>query len=235
MVQTVTGPIPLERLGRARKVIVTEDQTTILGGAGAVPDVDARIAQIRAELARTENERDHEHLTERLARLAGRVAVIRVGAATAVELREKQRRSEGALAAARAALEEGVVPGGGVALVNAERVLDHSNSPVSEHELGGEVVRAALSEPLRWIATNAGQEGSIPAYVEALCKEIEYVGSQFPSPREASPHGDDGRLRSAPQGDAAAWPAPGRLAVYCLLGTSPRHRTASSPPSCVRS
>ncbi len=149
----------LERLGRARKVIVTEDETTILGGAGAVPGVDARIAQIRAELARTENERDHEHLTERLARLAGRVAVIRVGAATAVELREKQRRSEGALAAARAAVEEGVVPGGGVALVNAERVLDHSNSPVSEHELGGEVVRAALSEPLRWIAANAGHDG----------------------------------------------------------------------------
>jgi chaperonin GroEL len=149
----------LERLGRARKVIVTEDQTTILGGAGAVPDVDARIAQIRAELARTENERDREHLTERLARLAGRVAVIRVGAATTVELREKQRRTEGALAAARAALEEGVLPGGGVALVNAERVLDRSNSTISERAIGAEVVRAALSEPLRWIATNAGHDG----------------------------------------------------------------------------
>src|SRR5918996_4009904 len=149
----------LERLGRARKVIVTEDETTILGGAGAVPGVDARIGQIRAELARTENERDREHLTERLARLAGRVAVIHVGAATAVELREKQRRTEGALAAARAALEEGVLPGGGVALVNAERVVDRSNSTVSERAIGAEVVRAALSEPLRWIATNAGHDG----------------------------------------------------------------------------
>jgi chaperonin GroEL len=105
------------------------------------------------------NERDREHLQERLARLAGRVALIRVGAATTVELREKQRRTEGALAAARAALEEGVLPGGGVALVNAERVLDHSNSASSEHEIGAEVVRAALSQPLRWIATNAGHDG----------------------------------------------------------------------------
>ena len=149
----------LERLGRARKVIVTEDETTILGGAGAVPGVDARIGQIRAELARTENERDREHLTERLARLAGRVAVIRVGAATAVELREKQRRTEDALAAARAALEEGVLPGGGVALVNAERVLDRSNSTMSERAIGAGIVRAALSEPLCWIATNAGHDG----------------------------------------------------------------------------
>jgi chaperonin GroEL len=149
----------LERFGRARKVIVTEEETTILGGAGTHEDVDARITQIRAELARVTNERDREHLQERLARLAGRVAVIHVGAATAVELKEKQRRTEGALAATRAAVEEGIVPGGGVALVNAERVLDRLNGNIGEQALGAQIVRAALSEPLRWIAGNAGHDG----------------------------------------------------------------------------
>ena len=148
----------LERLGRARKVIVTEEETTILGGAGDGAGVDARITQIRSELERAENERDREHLQERLARLAGRVAVIHVGAATAVELKEKQRRTEGALAATRAAVDEGILPGGGTALVNAERVLQHTNG-TPEQGLGAEIVRTALSEPLRWIAGNAGHDG----------------------------------------------------------------------------
>ena len=147
-----------DRLGRARRVIVTEDRTTILGGGGTADDVDARLAQIRAELARAENERDREHLTERLARLAGRVAVIQVGAATAVELRERQRRTEGALAATRAALEEGLLPGGGVALANAECGLVDSEGGVDEQRLGADVVRASVWEPLRWIAANAGHE-----------------------------------------------------------------------------
>jgi chaperonin GroEL len=149
----------LERLGRARKVIVTEEVTTILGGAGAAEGISARINQIRAELERAENERDRDHLKERLARLAGRVAVIHVGAATGVELKEKTRRTEGALAATRAAVEEGILPGGGVALVNAERVLDPSNGNIAEQALGAEIVRAALSEPLRCIASNAGHDG----------------------------------------------------------------------------
>jgi chaperonin GroEL len=149
----------LERLGRARKLIVTEEETTILGGAGDAAAVNARITQIRSELERAENERDRDHLKERLARLAGRVAVIHVGAATGVELKEKTRRTEGALAATRAAVEEGILPGGGVALVNAERVLDPANGNAAEQALGAEVVRAALSEPLRWIAANAGHDG----------------------------------------------------------------------------
>jgi chaperonin GroEL len=149
----------LERLGRARKVIVTEEETTILGGAGDAASVDARITQIRAELERAENARDRDHLKERLARLAGRVAVIHVGAATAVEFKEKMRRTEGALSATRAAVEEGILPGGGVALVNAERVLDPANGNVDEQALGADIVRAALSEPLRWIAANAGHDG----------------------------------------------------------------------------
>jgi chaperonin GroEL len=156
----------LERLGRARKVTVTEGATTILGGAGDEEDVRARIAQIQAELDRVENEREREHLQERLARLAGKVAVIHVGAAPAVELKEKQRRTEGALAATRAAVEEGILPGGGVALVNAERVLDQANGNTGEQGLGSEIVRAALSEPLRWIAGNAGHDG--PAVVDRV-------------------------------------------------------------------
>ncbi|MBV9335677.1 MAG: chaperonin GroEL [Solirubrobacterales bacterium] len=150
----------LERLGRARKLVVTEESTTILGGGGDPEGVNARIAQIHAELSRAENERDREHLQERLARLAGKVAVIHVGAATRVELKEKQRRTEGALAATRAAVEEGILPGGGVALVNAEHVLDRTNGSLSEQVLGAEIVRAALSEPLHWIASNAGHDGS---------------------------------------------------------------------------
>jgi chaperonin GroEL len=149
----------LERLGRARKVIVTEEETTILDGAGDAEAVNLRITQIRAELERAENERDRDHLSERLARLAGRVAVIHVGAATAVELKEKQRRTEGALAATRAAVEDGILAGGGTALVNAEVVLTGPNGTTGEGALGAEIVRAALSEPLRWIAHNAGHDG----------------------------------------------------------------------------
>jgi chaperonin GroL len=150
----------LDRLGSARKIIVTEEETTILGGAGNLGDVEQRITQIKSELERAENERDRDHLKERLARLAGRVAVIHVGAATAVELKEKQRRTEGALSATRAAVEGGILPGGGVALVGAERVLERGNGNVGEQALGAEIVRAALSEPLRWIASNAGHDGS---------------------------------------------------------------------------
>src|SRR5213078_768087 len=144
----------LERLGRARKVIITEEETTILGGAGDAEAVNMRITQIRSELERAESERDRDHLKERLARLAGRVAVIHVGAATAVELKEKQRRTEGALAATRAAVEDGILPGGGSALVNSEVVLTGTNDGAGEADPGAEIVRAALSEPLRWIARN---------------------------------------------------------------------------------
>jgi chaperonin GroEL len=158
-----------ERFGQARKVIVTEGQTTILGGAGPAEGVRARIAQIESELERVDNEGEREHLKERLARLAGRVAVIRVGAATGVELKEKRRRTESALAATRAALEEGILPGGGVALVNAERVLARSHGGTGEQALGAETVRAALSEPLRWIAGNAGHDGdSVVQHVRTL-------------------------------------------------------------------
>jgi chaperonin GroEL len=149
----------LERLGQARKVTVTDSSTTIVEGAGSEEDVRARIIQIRSELERAQNPRDREHLQERLAELAGRVAVITVGAATEVELKEKLRRTEGALAATRAAVEEGILPGGGTALVNAERVLDDARGLVDEQAMGAAIVRNALSEPLQWIASNAGHDG----------------------------------------------------------------------------
>jgi chaperonin GroEL len=149
----------LERLGRARRVAVTESDTTVVGGAGSEEDIRARIAQLRSELERATNPHDRDHLQERLAKLAGRVAVITVGAATEVELKEKQRRTEGALAATRAAVEEGILPGGGTALLRAEHVLDGAAETGDEQAIGAEIVRNALSEPLRWIAFNAGHDG----------------------------------------------------------------------------
>lgn len=155
---TLEGTTP-ERFGQARRVIVTEGQATIFGGAGAEEGIRTRLAQIEAELKRVDNEGEREHLRERLARLAGQIAVIHVGAATGVELREKRRRTESALAATRAALEEGILPGGGVALVNAEHVLVRSDRGRDEQALGAETVHDALSQPLRWIAANAGHDG----------------------------------------------------------------------------
>jgi chaperonin GroEL len=149
----------LQRLGRARRVTVTDASTTIVGGAGSEEDVRARIVQIKSELERAQNPRDQEHLQERLAKLAGRVAVITVGAATEVELKEKLRRTDGALSAARAAVEEGILPGGGTALVNAEHAVEHTEGLTGEQAAGAEIVRNALSEPLQWIASNAGHDG----------------------------------------------------------------------------
>jgi chaperonin GroEL len=148
----------LQRLGKARRVTVTDSSTTIVGGAGSEEDVRARIVQIKSELERAQNPHDRDHLQERLAKLAGRVAVITVGAATGVELKERQRRTEGALAATRAAVEEGILPGGGTALVNAEHVLEDTQGLAGEQIVGAEIVRNALSEPLRWIASNAGHD-----------------------------------------------------------------------------
>jgi chaperonin GroEL len=150
----------LARFGRARKVTVTEAATTVLGGAGGQEAVESRLVQIRSELARAENERDRDHLQERMAQLSGKVAIIHVGAATQVELKEKQRRTEGALAATRAAVDEGILPGGGVALVNAEEAVDPPAGGSAELTQGAEIVRSALCEPLRWIAANAGHDGT---------------------------------------------------------------------------
>jgi chaperonin GroEL len=147
-----------ESLGRARRVVVTADSTVFIEGGGTHEAVAGRLAQIRAELGRASQERDVEVLQERLAKLALSLAVIRVGGATEVVLRERLRRTEGALAATQAALAEGIVPGGGTALLRCARALDALPGD-GDFGRGVEVVRGVLSEPLFWIATNAGHDG----------------------------------------------------------------------------
>jgi chaperonin GroEL len=152
--------VGLEVLGRARRVVVTKDDTTVVDGAGSSEAVQARAAEIRAEIERTDSDWDREKLQERLAKLAGGVCVIRVGAATEVELKEKKHRIEDAVSATRAAVEEGIIAGGGSALVHAEPVLDGLGLSGDE-VTGARIVRRSLAEPLRWIAENAGLEGYV--------------------------------------------------------------------------
>jgi chaperonin GroEL len=157
-------------LGRARRVVVTRDSTTILDGAGTVEDVNNRLDQVRSELARATNPRDQDKLSERLAALAGRVAVIKVGAATPAELKEKQHRVEDALSATRAAVEEGIVAGGGIALLHAEDVVAALVDEVEgDYSAGARVVLDALSAPLYWIARNAGYDA---AHVVEQCRKM---------------------------------------------------------------
>jgi chaperonin GroEL len=152
--------VEVEDLGKARRVVIAKDETTIVEGRGTREDIDGRIVQIKAALETTTSDWDREKLQERLAKLAGGVAVIKVGAATEVELRERKHRVEDALSATRAAIEEGIVPGGGVALINAMDSLDKLNLEGDERT-GVIILRRALEEPLRRIAVNAGQDGSV--------------------------------------------------------------------------
>jgi chaperonin GroEL len=153
-------------LGKARKVISTKDNTTIVGGAGGKTEVQKRVKQLRAQIEETKSEFDKEKLQERIGKLAGGVAVIKVGAASEVELKEKKQRIEDALAATRSAVEEGIVPGGGVALVRTldavEGVVkEYREKKIADEEAGAEIVRAALMDPIKQIATNAGVEGAV--------------------------------------------------------------------------
>src|SRR6187402_296279 len=150
----------LSQLGRARKVVVDKDSTTIIDGAGDGEAIKARIKQIKGEIENTDSDFDREKLQERLAKLAGGVAVVKVGAATETEMKEKKHRVEDALQATRAALEEGIVPGGGVALLNAQDAID-AKGLESDESTGAEIIRRALEEPLRQIAENSGFEGSV--------------------------------------------------------------------------
>jgi chaperonin GroEL len=152
--------VTLKDLGRAKRVIIDKDNTTIVEGAGKKSAIEGRIAQIRAQIEDTTSDYDREKLQERLAKLAGGVAVVKVGAATEVEMKEKKARVEDALHATRAAVEEGIVPGGGVALIRASAGL--GNLRVSEDEkVGVRIVQKALEEPARWIASNAGADGAV--------------------------------------------------------------------------
>ena len=153
--------VGLEVLGRARRVVVNKDSATIVDGAGDPEAVKARVDQIYAEIARTESDWDREKMQERVAKLAGGVCVIKVGAATEVELNEKKHRIEDAVSATRAAIEEGIVAGGGAALVHASKVLDDALGLTGDEKTGATIVRRAIVEPLRWIAENAG----VPGYV----------------------------------------------------------------------
>jgi chaperonin GroEL len=147
-------------LGRARKVVSDKDNTTIVEGKGDEADIKARIKQIKAQIDETTSDYDKEKLQERLAKLAGGVAVIKVGAATETELKEKKHRVEDALSATRAAVEEGILPGGGVALIDASAALDKMRA-TGDEGTGIDIMKKAVEEPLRWIAINAGQDGSV--------------------------------------------------------------------------
>ena len=150
----------LDVLGQARRIVVTKDNTTIIDGAGKPDDVEGRVAQIKSEIDRTDSDWDREKLQERLAKLAGGVCVIKVGAHTEVELKEKKHRIEDAISATRAAIEEGIVAGGGSALVHAVSAID-ALGLAGDEATGANIVRKAAAEPLRWIAENAGMEGYV--------------------------------------------------------------------------
>ena len=152
--------IALSDLGRAKRLVIDKDNCTIIDGAGKKADIEARIKQIRAQIEETTSDYDREKLQERLAKLVGGVAIIKVGAATEVEMKEKKARVEDALHATRAAVEEGVVPGGGVALIRSSGALDNLRASEDE-KVGIGIVKKAVEAPAWWIATNAGWEGSV--------------------------------------------------------------------------
>jgi len=164
--------VQLSDLGRAKKVVVDKDNTTIIEGSGKSDDIKGRIAQLRREIEASTSDYDREKLQERLAKLVGGVAVIKVGAATESEMKEKKARVEDAMHATKAAVEEGIVPGGGVALIRAARVLQNLKLQ-GDQQIGVNIVARAIEEPLRWIATNAGLEGSIVVQKVREMKDTE--------------------------------------------------------------
>jgi chaperonin GroEL len=163
--------LKLEDLGQAKKIVVDKDNTTLVDGAGSSKEIEGRIKQIRAQIEETTSDYDREKLQERLAKLAGGVAVIKVGAATETEMKEKKARVEDALNATRAAVEEGIVPGGGVALLRAAKALEHLKL-AGDEATGVQIVRRALEEPIRQIVANAGLEGSVVVEKVKAAKEL---------------------------------------------------------------
>jgi chaperonin GroEL len=164
----------LDLLGKARRVVITKDETTLVDGGGSDEEVKGRIAQIKREIENTDSDWDREKLQERLAKLAGGVAIVRVGAATEIELKEKKHRIEDALSATRAAIEEGIVAGGGTALIRSRKaVLEAADALEGDEATGARMVAKALEEPLKWIAFNAGLEGAV------LVREVESAKGSF--------------------------------------------------------
>ena len=150
--------IKIDDLGKAKKVTIDKDNTTIVEGAGNTKDIEGRVRQIRVQIEETTSDYDREKLQERLAKLVGGVAVIKVGAATETEMKEKKARVEDAMHATKAAVEEGIVPGGGVALLRAAKALDNLKLE-GDQKVGVAIIKRAIEEPMRWIATNAGRRG----------------------------------------------------------------------------
>src|SRR5471032_1578654 len=153
--------VTIQMLGRTKKVMIDKENTTIVNGAGKKADIEARVAQIKAQIEETTSDYDKEKLQERLAKLAGGVAVIRVGGATEIEVKERKDRVDDAMHATRAAVEEGILPGGGVALLRASQALKHVRTQNADQKTGVDIVRKALSSPARQIAINAGEDGSV--------------------------------------------------------------------------
>jgi chaperonin GroEL len=168
--------VRVEDLGRAKKITIDKDNTTIVEGAGSKSAIEGRVKQIRTQIEDTTSDYDREKLQERLAKLVGGVAVIKVGAATETEMKEKKARVEDAMHATKAAVEEGIVPGGGVALLRATTALENllKKTDDADERLGVEIVRRAAEEPIRWIAQNAGLEGSIVASKVKEGKDKEF-------------------------------------------------------------
>ena len=153
--------VTLNMLGRAKRVTIDKDNTTIVDGAGKKADIEARVKQIKAQIEETTSDYDREKLQERLAKLAGGVAVIKVGGATEIEVKERKDRVDDALHATRAAVEEGIVPGGGVALLRATKALEGLKAENDDQRIGINIVRKALQAPARQIVQNAGEDGSV--------------------------------------------------------------------------
>ncbi len=153
--------VTIQMLGRTKKVMIDKENTTIVNGAGKKADIEARVAQIKAQIEETTSDYDKEKLQERLAKLAGGVAVIRVGGATEVEVKERKDRVDDAMHATRAAVEEGILPGGGVALLRATEALKKIKTQNDDQKIGVEIVRKAIQAPARQIAINAGEDGSV--------------------------------------------------------------------------
>jgi chaperonin GroEL len=223
--------VTLQDLGRAKRLVVDKDNTTIIDGAGKKADIEGRIKQIRAQIDETTSDYDREKLQERLAKLVGGVAVIRVGAATEMEMKEKKARVEDALHATRAAVEEGVVPGGGVALIRASLALDNLRGG-DEEKAGIGIVRKAVEDPARWIASNAGWEGSVvvdkirnnkgPFGFNAASEEFEdLMKAGIIDPTKV--------VRSALQNAASV--ASLLLTTECMVAEKPEEKGAGGPPA----
>ena len=177
--------VTIDMLGTAKRVVITKENTTIVDGAGSKDDITARCTQIRQQIEETTSDYDREKLQERLAKLAGGVAVIRVGGATEVEVKERKDRVDDAMHATRAAVEEGIVAGGGVALLYATKALDAIKTANDDQRVGVEIIRRALQAPARQIATNAGVDGSI-----VVGKLIEQTDSGFGYNAQTDQYGD---------------------------------------------